>query len=678
MNLLQKFKRWWQIQTGQQQTPFDDEVPFWVLSLVFHLVLLVVLSKLLIQPLVQKNVELAVEQLDEQFEEIDTAPEVDFSDNPTDDIGANSKNGFEAALSQASNFDDISKAEDDPEMEEREVGEIPIEQYIMDPVAPQIETIAVKGSVGVAAKGAEGAVDRITQEILLSLQERKTTVVWMFDQSASLLRQREEIVERFDRIYGQLGVLKEKGDKAFEKHKNSNSEAPLLTQIYAFGQNIGPMMKNPTDDVEKIKEVVRSIETDRSGIENVFQAVTLAVNDHKALRRINPSTGDRKRNVLLIIVSDEAGDDFQSLDSAVSNCKKYQVPVYVIGVPAPFGRKATFVKWVDPDPEFDQTPQWAPVSQGPESLFPERLRLNFSGAQRFEEESILDSGFGPFGLTRLCYETGGIYFTVHPNRKMNSRVRRRETEEYSAYFSHFFDPSIMRRYKPDYVTTETYMKKIRENQCRLALLQAAEQSWLNPMEPPQMRFEKLNEATFVNEVTQAQQAAAILEPKVLRLYNILKTGEQDREEEVSLRWKAGFDLAMGRVLAVKVRTSTYNQMLALAKSKLKFEDAKNNTWTLEAADEITTGSQARKEAERAKMYLQRVIDEHPNTPWAMLAEKELASPIGWKWQESFTQPPQPRMNRPGNNNNNNNARPMRAEKALKLAKPKKKRPAPKL
>ena len=76
------------------------------------------------------------------------------------------------------------------------------------------------------------------------------------------------------------------------------------------------------------------------------------------------------------------------------------------------------------------------------------------------------------------------------------------------------------------------------------------------------------------------------------------------------------------------------------------------------------------------MYLQRVVDEHPDTPWAHLAKLELDTPIGWKWVESYTEPPRPRQNRPGNNNNN--ARPMRADKALKLQKPKQKRPAPKL
>ena len=31
-----------------------------------------------------------------------------------------------------------------------------------------------------------------------------------------------------------------------------------------------------------------------------------------------------------------------------------------------------------------------------------------------------------------------------------------------------------------------------------------------------------------------------------------------------------------------------------------------------------------------------LIDEHPDTPWAMLAKRELDTPLGWEWKEEFT------------------------------------------
>jgi hypothetical protein len=304
-------------------------------------------------------------------------------------------------------------------------------------------------------------------------------------------------------------------------------------------------------------------------------------------------------------------------------------------VPAPFGRRETRMKWVDPDPKFSQEDQWGIVEQGPESCRPERIKLSFGGSNA--DEVPLDSGFGPFGLTRLCFETGGIYFAVHPNRDVNRRVNQGETAAYSGYLARFFDPEVMRRYRPEYVSIPEYEKRVTQNRARTALVKAAENSMqVSSLENPRLTFIKRDEAEFVRELSTAQQAAASLQPKIDYLYNLLQQGESDREKETVMRWRAGYDLAMGRVLAAKVRTDSYNWMLANAKSRLKPTNPKNNTWTLRPDDEISVGSQYVKLAERAKMYLERVVKEHPNTPWAMLAQQELRMPLGWKWNDSYT------------------------------------------
>jgi hypothetical protein len=87
---------------------------------------------------------------------------------------------------------------------------------------------------------------------------------------------------------------------------------------------------------------------------------------------------------------------------------------------------------------------------------------------------------------------------------------------------------------------------------------------------------------------------------------------------------------------VKVRTDTYNAMLAAAKRGLKPKDPKNNTWVLEPSNDITAGSQLAKMADKARTYLNRVVSEHPGTPWAYLAQRELADPLSWSWKEDFT------------------------------------------
>ena len=38
-------------------------------------------------------------------------------------------------------------------------------------------------------------------------------------------------------------------------------------------------------------------------------------------------------------------------------------------------------------------------------------------------------------------------------------------------------------------------------------------------------------------------------------------------------------------------------------------------------------------AKKARAYLNRVIIEHPGTPWAVMATRELSENVGWEWTE---------------------------------------------
>jgi hypothetical protein len=206
------------------------------------------------------------------------------------------------------------------------------------------------------------------------------------------------------------------------------------------------------------------------------------------------------------------------------------------------------------------------------------------------------------------------------------------------------------------------------------LIAAAQIKNVSGIQRPQTRFVKRDEAGLAQALTVAQQDAAKLEPVLIQLAATLEQGLKDRDEEESLRWLAGFDLAYGRVLAQKVRTETYNAILAKAKRGMPFKDPKNNTWVLKPADEISVGSKWQREADTAREFLERVVAEHEGTPWAMLAEKELEVPIGWTWTETFTDLSPPRRN--GGNGGNNNPPPRDDQKRMIQRAPK--RPVPKL
>jgi len=669
-------RQWWQHQTGEEETPLDGDTPAFLVSLVTHLAMLLGLAYMpIVRP--EKQVTLVIDAAeqqadDEPLEELILPQDVRFSELPADRVGANSVNGEQVALSQAptvsNEFSEVpSPLEATPA---RDFANLSMNLAFEKPVGLTYNAnLAVKGAMGQGETGAVGAVDRITEEILRSLEERKTLVVWLFDQTVSLRKQREAIHDRLDKIYQELGVLEAAGNSSFTRH----ADKPLLSSVVLFGSNVNLRTKEPTDNLAEIKKAMVEMEDDKSGVERVFSAVYAAAEKYKFYRIPDERTREPERNVMFIVFTDEAGSDPEGLEPTVKICRRYEMPVYVVGVPAPFGRKETMVKWVDPDPKFDQSPQWGEVDQGPESFLPERIKLNFATSQ--EDEEPIDSGFGPYALTRLCYETGGIYFAVHPNRNVNRAVTRGETEAFSAHMKYFFDPEVMRKYRPDYVSPDEYKRRVMSNKARAALVEASRASWVSPMESPTLRFVKRSEPELANALSEAQKDAAKIEPRIEALYNILKLGESDREKENSLRWQAGFDLAMGRVLAVKVRTEAYNAMLASAKRGLKFKEEKNNTWKLEPADEISVGSQHEKMADRARMYLNRVINDHPGTPWAMLAQRELKDKIGWKWVEEFTDLTPPRQ---GAGNNNNNNPPPANDKAKKMMAPPPKRSIPKL
>ena len=69
-----------------------------------------------------------------------------------------------------------------------------------------------------------------------------------------------------------------------------------------------------------------------------------------------------------------------------------------------------------------------------------------------------------------------------------------------------------------------------------------------------------------------------------------------------------------------------------------------------------------------------MIADHPGTPWAYLAERELEQSLGWQWIESFTEIEPAAAAAAGNNN----PRPRRDEQKQMLPPPKPQRPIPKL
>ena len=523
--MIKHFKRMWQIRTGRLETPFDGGVPFWMLSLVGHLVVILFIARIIMPNVEDRNLNFSATTEAVELVEDEIVPVVEFEDADFEEAGnlGESEAMFEEAVMAMTVVDvETDAPEEEMEIDFSENGFLSSGVDGMESGAEAFAEVSTKGEAGSAVAAAAGAVDRISEELIQSIESNKTLVVWLFDQSGSLLEQRTQILKRLDKVYRDLevsGVLGDQNQVQSEKQR-------LLTDVVAFGARINPMLKKPTPSYELASDAISKIQLDTSGVENVMEAVMVTAAKYKWMHKVDSKTGLRKRNIRMIIVSDEAGDDGDRTDAAVKICRDNQIPVYVIGVPAPFGRQQTKVKWVDPDPKFDQTPQAAKVRQGPESLMPERLQLDLTGD--VGDLEMIDSGFGPFDLTRLCYETGGIYFAVHPNRKSNRSLRWSEVSNYSSFLRFFFDSEIMRAYRPDYISRGAYQKSLQQNKVRASLVKAAAFTSAGTLEAPKLKFPKFDEAQFVNSVSRAQRDAAVIEPRLNQLFEILREGEADR------------------------------------------------------------------------------------------------------------------------------------------------------
>jgi hypothetical protein len=339
---------------------------------------------------------------------------------------------------------------------------------------------------------------------------------------------------------------------------------------------------------------------------------------------------------VFVVITDEAGDDWERVDKLIEPTRKYALPVYVIGVPAPFGSRGALDASVEAERVSSvsgaagNAKGWQPILQGPESRGLEAIPLEFEeiGA----DVELLDSGFGPFGLEWLCRASGGAYLAVREaeSRGGLSRARRLvwPTADAAA-----FEGDRWREYLPDWVNAADYAKILQANAACQALHDASLLPRAAVLRDAVFRFEKLDEADLKNRLDRAQQAAAKVAPAVNDLYETLRKGATDADKLKSRRWRAGYDLAMGRASAAKARIDGYNSMLAALKRGRSFTKPDSRYWVLVRAATTDESSALQNLVERARTHLQRVVEEHPGTPWARQAGHELEIPLGWQWTE---------------------------------------------
>ncbi|MGE5192919.1 MAG: vWA domain-containing protein, partial [Deltaproteobacteria bacterium] len=334
----------------------------------------------------------------------------------------------------------------------------------------------IAGEVGAVVEGYGPALDRMTQELVRLMRESKVLVVWLFDESESMKDDQEELKGRIHRVYEEL--------KLFDEDVKADV---LLSAVVSFGQEVHFMLprKKPTDDVPAIMNAIDAIPIDKSGIENTCHAVGTVISEYRR------QAVQGKRKLVVVVISDEAGDDGEQVEETLRQARSASAPIYFLGRESVFGNLYAYVRWVHP-----QTGglHYLPIRRGPETPFAELLP--FDGFRHRMDASL--SGFGPYEQVRLCRDTGGIFFML-PNEEQN--LNEADSRKYAAL--------DLKEYTPDLAARRDYAERRDKSPFRRAIWETI--VLLNPFDPKNKEMEiPIDNWYSVNPAEYAQPVAAAL------------------------------------------------------------------------------------------------------------------------------------------------------------------------
>ncbi|TWU13868.1 hypothetical protein CA54_27080 [Symmachiella macrocystis] len=486
----------------------------------------------------------------------------------------------------------------------------------------------VNGETGAAVSGYPVAMSRMTDELRRLMREGKgLLVVWLFDESDSMQNDQKMIRDEFHKIYEELRIVEEQGKRAAK-----NQDAPILTAMHSFGKGITDLTKKPTSNENVIKAAINNIKVDKSGEENMSGAISYVIDKYSTIA----NRGNRR--LILVIVSDESGDDGEAFDLTLVKAKKARAPCYILGRESIFGYPYARVRWKDS--QFGLT-HWLQIRRGPETAYPESLQ--YDGLHgRWDAQS---AGFGPYEQVRLAKESGGIFFIL-PSEEENL-VTTQHGEERKFRFE------AIREYAPDLVSRNEYAQDRNESEFRRTIWDVIVK--LNPHRDKDLY---IREHWYQGDEEGFREEAKIYFGRALRAMGMLNEANKTldsikdlRDTETSQRWKANYDLAAAQVLAYRVRLFQY--LLAMDQHAKNYPEPKNpksNRWNLRRTKQMLPPDEEQVKITKVDMNelnnqlalatnrFRQVIFKHRGTPWAYRAKYEMDQGFGMEFFETFRDP----------------------------------------
>lgn len=499
----------------------------------------------------------------------------------------------------------------------------------------------VKGEGAALVEGYGPALGRLAKELIRLMRKSPVTVVWMFDESGSMKDDQQQIKANLDKLYEELKLVDD--DPAFadiRKRSRDKAQTTLLTAVTSFGAGYHEELPKPSNNVEQIMAAIDQIPVDPSGEEKMCAALMIVLNKFKQMARA--------RKLVIVMVSDESGDDAVQVIPPIQLAKSLNVPIYIMGRESVFGSLYAYVPWQDPA---TGTRHRLPIRRGPETAFPESLQWD-GFRRRFDAHM---SGFGPYSQVKLSRDTGGIFFQLpHEDEKLVNFDNKK--------YAHL----DLKEYIPDMRDPAVYLTDLQARPFRKAMFDVILQ--LNPhlpqnkgLEIPEHDHFDTNMQAAGRKILQRINQIATIITILNKCQQYLEAVRELRASEPSKRWRAAYDLMYAQIFAYKIRLFQYAISIGRFSKNIQqhLTNPTHNRWYIRQGGQLVLPDEAQtkalgvtaddlstylKEAQRGFALVQ---ESHPNTPWAVRAAWEEKRQFGARIGSYRHVPSPPRPRTPG-------------------------------
>ena len=194
-------------------------------------------------------------------------------------------------------------------------------------------------------------------------------------------------------------------------------------------------------------------------------------------------------------------------------------------------------------------------------------------------------------------------------------------------------------YKPDQISNDEVRKKPEKYPLRAAVLAAVDLLRKHSDEsPPATEFvapSPKDRPALLKRIVDSQKPLARQLEELKEVQERLEGLENQRKREPSKRWQAHYDFILSHVQLRYAFLFEYSLMLGeFRKDNLPELDAKKNQngWRLVPIEKLSSPTDIKDTVKAAHKLLSKLTKDHPDTPWAALADRDLGTPVGLQWE----------------------------------------------